>query len=158
MRGSHLKGRSVYDHNVFYAPSFDKNILSATELCNQGFEVTFEGSKCYLTREREVSEDTHSGDTSVDDDAEKGKEQEHFKALDEEISKNLRGIHAGKGKEIVLFTPCVNSMDECMTFMDLLKIMWISAMEEDKIKDEFGRAVKWFNRKYLKQKKPFPAL
>ncbi|KAD2804888.1 hypothetical protein E3N88_38265 [Mikania micrantha] len=81
----------------------------------------------------------------------------YFNTLDLEEQKEDRRKKNGKGKEILNEgTQEVNDIQEMVVFIDLLKVINISLLDEESIRRKFNNMVRWFLKYVIKQKLIWP--
>ncbi|KAL8263443.1 hypothetical protein R6Q59_024792 [Mikania micrantha] len=165
--------------SVYYQARLGRNVLSLKTLINQGFEVTFEGTMCVVTKpymvfvEHKVKEDERAVEDYVNDERKSNIkwndvdhidnvsvlwnhfEQTEIKDRQEDIKK--RG---GKGKKIELSgePEKVTTLEEMVTLLDLIEHVHISLLNKETLRKRFDEMVKWFIKGVLKQSSSWPPI
>ncbi|KAD4384136.1 hypothetical protein E3N88_24304 [Mikania micrantha] len=142
----------------------------------KGFEVTFKGTICYVIKpyatyvEQKIEEDQKASVQYAKEEAHskiKFKDVErldevselwnYFNMLDLEEQKENAKKRNGKGKETANQKEPqeVTNLEDMVVFIDLLKVINISMLNEDSIRRKF-HMVQWFSKYVLKQQINWP--
>ncbi|GJT73407.1 ARID DNA-binding domain-containing protein [Tanacetum coccineum] len=135
---------------VHYAPEVTLNILSINLLKQQGFEIVYEGNRCTLEY---MFKNQHGKNIDVDKIRQRHNDylDDYFESLDKE-----RTDRKEEEPRIVedTNTPVVQTFQEYVAFLNLIKDDNETSKEWDTYRDRFDRVLKWFYSHYLKRPLP----
>ncbi|GKC27177.1 ARID DNA-binding domain-containing protein [Tanacetum coccineum] len=143
-------GKSHIIPGVYYAPEVTLNILSLELLEKQGFQVNYDGNRCSLTlmfKDKEIKR--------FDEDRLRRMQnhylQKYFKSTTKEEEGLEQDIVRIKGN---LYTTKVQSFNDFVAFLNLVKLDDIVSQEWDYFRQRFNMVVKWFFNHYLNRSLP----
>ncbi|GKB77959.1 ARID DNA-binding domain-containing protein [Tanacetum coccineum] len=134
---------------VYYTPEVTLNTLSLELLEKQGIDVNFDGNKCTLTpmfKDRKV--------LYFDEDRMRKMHnkyvQDYFESITNKESMEQDTVRI-KGD---LYSTKVQTFNDFVTFLNLIKNDEIISQEWDYFRDRFNKLVKWFFNHYLERSLP----
>nr|GEU30783.1 ARID DNA-binding domain-containing protein [Tanacetum cinerariifolium] len=135
---------------VHYAPEVTLNILSINLLKQQGFEIVYEGNRCTLEY---MFKNQHERNIDVDKIRQRHNDylDDYFKSLDMERT-DRKEEEPGIVEDTD--TPVVQTFQEYVAFLNLIKDDEETSKEWDTYRDRFDRVLKWFYNHYLKRPLP----
>ncbi|GKC47659.1 ARID DNA-binding domain-containing protein [Tanacetum coccineum] len=140
-------GKSHIIPGVYYAPEVTLNILSLEQLEKQGFQVTYDGNRCSLSlmfKDKEIKR--------FDEDRLRRMHNHYMQKYFESISKEgEQDTVRIKGN---LYTTKVQSFNDFVAFLNLVKLDDVVSQEWDYFRQRFNMVVKWFFNHYLKRSLP----
>nr|GEY61741.1 ARID DNA-binding domain-containing protein [Tanacetum cinerariifolium] len=142
---------------VHYAPEVTLNILSIELLESQGIEIIYEGNTCRL-----IYVFSNPKDHKLDEDKLRTIQNEYLEKYFKSLSTgNERMKSVGFGDDQIeikgtTFSTKVNTFNEYVAFLNLLKQDEIISQEWDAFRNKFDRVVKWFYERYLERPLPGP--
>nr|GEV45069.1 ARID DNA-binding domain-containing protein [Tanacetum cinerariifolium] len=143
-------GKSHIILGVYYAPEVTLNILSLELLEKQGFQVTYDGNRCNLSlmfKDKEIK--------IFDEDRLRRMHNHYMQEYFESIPKEGEGLKQDTVRiKKNLYTTKVQSFNDFVAFLNLVKIDDVVSQEWDYFRQRFNRVVKWFFNHYLNRSLP----
>nr|GEZ12101.1 ARID DNA-binding domain-containing protein [Tanacetum cinerariifolium] len=143
-------GKSHIIPGVYYALEVTLNILSLELLKKQGFQVTYDGNRCSLSlmfKGKEIKR--------FDEDRLRRMHNHYMQEYFESIPKEGEGLKQDTVRiKWNLYTTKVQSFNDFVAFLNLVKIDDVVSQEWDYFRQRFNRVVKWFFNHYLNRSLP----
>nr|GEU65971.1 ARID DNA-binding domain-containing protein [Tanacetum cinerariifolium] len=148
---------------VHYAPKVTLNILLIEQLERQGIDIIYEDNTCRLTHmfsnpsDHKLNEDklrvmqnefleNYFDSLKKGDTTNAGMNIEGMLSMDNDLIEIRKAIYSTK----------VNTFNEYVAFLNLLKQVEIISQEWDVFRNKFDKVVKWFYENYLERSLPGP--